>query len=218
MKKIILNTLASTLVFVGGTSAAACWQPPTQPTVIKAPSQQQVIKVTQPKVTKAPSQQPITEVKQPEVKETPATPSQQEVIKETQPPAPKPVLNTVSSEAQQVLAETNVYRTQNGLTPFKTLEALTGTAQDKAEDMATNRYFSHTSPNLGSPFDQMKAAGISYKRAAENIAMGQRSAKEVVDAWMKSPGHRANILNPQLTHMGVGYDAKGHYWVQQFTQ
>lgn len=128
----------------------------------------------------------------------------------------KPVTTVTSTEVQQVLNETNAYRAQYGLAPLKVDAKVQATAQAKATDMAKNRYFSHTSASLGSPFDQMKSAGIKYRRAAENIAMGQRSAQEVVDAWMKSPGHRANILDKNLTHIGIGYDAAGRYWVQQF--
>lgn len=62
----------------------------------------------------------------------------------------------------------------------------------------------------------MKALGITYKSAGENIAQGQRSPQEVVQAWMDSPGHRANILNGKFTHIGVGYVKSGNYWTQQF--
>ena len=75
--------------------------------------------------------------------------------------------------------------------------------------MQTKNYFSHTSPTYGSPFDMMKAYGISYKSAGENIAMGQRSPEEVVQAWMNSQGHRENIMNPNFTHIGVGHVATG---------
>ena len=62
----------------------------------------------------------------------------------------------------------------------------------------------------------MKSLGISYKSAAENIAMGQRSAQEVVQGWMNSAGHRANIMNGSYTHIGVGLSDSGYYWTQQF--
>ncbi len=91
-------------------------------------------------------------------------------------------------------------------------------AREKSQDMQTKNYFSHTSPTFGSPFDRMKALGISYKSAGENIAQGQRSPQEVVQAWMDSPGHRANILNGSFTHIGVGYVKTGNYWTQQFIQ
>ena len=82
--------------------------------------------------------------------------------------------------------------------------------------MQTKNYFSHTSPTYGSPFDMMKAYGISYKSAGENIAMGQRSPEEVVQAWMNSQGHRENIMNANFTHIGVGHVTTGNYWTQMF--
>lgn len=82
--------------------------------------------------------------------------------------------------------------------------------------MQRNKYFSHTSPTYGSPFDMMKKFGISFRTAGENIAMGQRTPEEVVNAWMNSSGHRQNILNPNFTHIGVGYVENGNYWTQMF--
>ena len=73
-----------------------------------------------------------------------------------------------------------------------------------------------TSPTYGSPFDMMKTFGISYKSAGENIAMGQTTPEQVVQAWMNSPGHRENIMNSSFTHIGVGYVASGNYWTQMF--
>ena len=77
-------------------------------------------------------------------------------------------------------------------------------------------YFSHTSPTYGSPFEMMRSFGISYRSAGENIAKGQKSPAAVVNAWMNSSGHRANILNKSFTHIGVGYIADGSYWTQMF--
>ncbi len=91
-------------------------------------------------------------------------------------------------------------------------------AEAKSVDMARNNYFSHTSPTYGSPFDQMRAAGISYRAAGENIAQGQRTPQQVVQAWMDSPGHRQNIMNASYTHIGVGFVQNGYYWTQQFIQ
>ena len=86
----------------------------------------------------------------------------------------------------------------------------------KAEDMAKKGYFSHTSPTYGSAFDMMKKYGVSYRTAGENIAKGQKTAESVMKGWMNSSGHRANILNPSYTQIGVGYVANGHYWTQMF--
>ncbi|SPT92496.1 YkwD protein [Bacillus subtilis] len=82
--------------------------------------------------------------------------------------------------------------------------------------MKDKNYFDHQSPTYGSPFDMMKSFGISYKTAGENIAKGQKTPEEVVKAWMNSEGHRKNILNPNFTHIGVGYVESGSIWTQQF--
>ena len=82
--------------------------------------------------------------------------------------------------------------------------------------MQKNGYFSHTSPTYGSPFDMMRDFGVSYRTAGENIAQGQRTPQEVVNAWMNSAGHRKNILNGNFTHIGVGYEASGNHWTQMF--
>lgn len=117
---------------------------------------------------------------------------------------------------QEVVKLTNAERTKAGLSPLQTDDKLMAAAREKSQDMQSNNYFSHTSPTFGSPFDRMKALGIAYKSAGENIAQGQRSPQEVVQAWMDSPGHRANILNGKFTHIGVGYVKSGNYWTQQF--
>ena len=110
----------------------------------------------------------------------------------------------------------NEIRRSNGLPELKLNEELSRVARIKSEDMAKNNYFSHNSPTYGSPFDMMKRFGISYRTAGENIAKGQRSAKAVVDAWMNSEGHRANILNPSFTQIGVGFTSNGYHWTQMF--
>ncbi|GEN82640.1 hypothetical protein SLU01_09520 [Sporosarcina luteola] len=150
---------------------------------------------------------------------TPVEPSTQEP---TQPEVEKPSTNTVDTSVsaieKAVLDLTNAERQKAGLQPLQADTKLMNSARQKSADMAANNYFSHTSPTYGSPFDQMKSNGISYRSAAENIAMGQRSAEEVVKAWMESPGHRQNILTAEFTHIGIGYDANGKYWTQQFIQ
>ena len=117
---------------------------------------------------------------------------------------------------QQVLDLTNVERAKEGLAALKADTALMAAAREKSVDMQKNNYFSHTSPTFGSPFDRMKALGIQYKSAGENIAQGQSTPAQVVEAWMNSEGHRANIMSSKFTHLGVGYVANGNYWTQQF--
>lgn len=116
----------------------------------------------------------------------------------------------------QVLNLVNKHRRENGLKELTLNSNLSDVAQIKAEDMKNNNYFSHTSPTYGSPFDMMKQFGISYKTAGENIAKGQKTPEAVVNAWMNSEGHRANILNANYTQMGLGYTNGTVYWCQMF--
>lgn len=128
------------------------------------------------------------------------------------------VSQSVSEFEKQVVDLTNAERAKEGLKPLEMHSPLMEVAQAKSEDMAKNNYFSHTSPTYGSPFDQIKSAGISYRSAGENIAQGQRTPQQVVQAWMESPGHRQNIMNANYTHIGVGFVENGYYWTQQFIQ
>ena len=124
-----------------------------------------------------------------------------------------------SSMTSQVVNLVNSERAAQGLTALQKDSRLAALAQQKAEDMAKNQYFSHTSPTYGSAFDMLKAAGYSYKTAGENIAMGQKSAASVMDGWVHSSGHRANILHTSYEKIGVGYAVSADgtpYWVQIF--
>ncbi|WP_245570818.1 CAP domain-containing protein [Anaerovorax odorimutans] len=120
---------------------------------------------------------------------------------------------------QQVADLVNKERAANGLSALTVNSKLSEVAEKKAEDMRDKNYFSHTSPTYGSPFDMMKQFGITYTAAGENIAKGQKSPESVMDGWMNSEGHRANILNSNFTEIGIGYvtDSNGNtYWVQMF--
>ncbi len=123
---------------------------------------------------------------------------------------------SISSYESEVIRLVNEIRKENGLKELTTDWQLSRVARYKSQDMKNNNYFSHTSPTYGSPFDMMKSFGISYKSAGENIAKGQKTPQAVVNAWMNSSGHRANILNSSYTHIGVGYVADGNYWTQMF--
>lgn len=119
----------------------------------------------------------------------------------------------------KVVQLVNQKRAQAGLKPLAHNWELSRVARYKSMDMRDQGYFSHTSPTYGSPFTMIKSFGISYRAAGENIAMGQSTPQAVVDAWMKSPGHRANIMSTQFTEIGVGYAFGGsgrHYWTQMF--
>lgn len=123
---------------------------------------------------------------------------------------------SVSAYESEVIRLVNEARAQNGLPALKANWELSRVARYKSQDMVDNRYFSHTSPTYGTPFQMIKSFGISFRTAGENIAYGQRTPQAVVNAWMNSSGHRANILNASYTQIGVGYVANGNYWTQMF--
>jgi uncharacterized YkwD family protein/spore coat assembly protein SafA len=124
--------------------------------------------------------------------------------------------SSVVSFEKEVVRLVNEIRAQRGLKELTYNWELSRAARYKSQDMKDNTYFSHTSPVYGTPFQMMKDFGITYRSAGENIARGQRSPQEVVNAWMNSEGHRANILNTSFTQIGVGYVADGNYWTQMF--
>ncbi len=117
---------------------------------------------------------------------------------------------------KEVVRLVNAERAKNGLRELTEDWELSRVARFKSQDMKDNRYFSHTSPVYGSPFDMIKSFGILYRSAGENIARGQKTPQAVVNAWMNSSGHRANILNASYTKIGVGYVSDGNYWTQMF--
>ncbi|SEA17727.1 uncharacterized protein, YkwD family [Thalassobacillus cyri] len=162
-------------------------------------------------------EQPAEEQPAPEQQQAPApqpAPEQTQQAPAEQPAAEQN--SQLNQFEQQVVELTNQERQKQGLAPLKADAELSKVARDKSQDMASNGYFSHNSPNYGSPFDMMKSYGIDYRTAGENIAKGQRSPQEVVNAWMNSEGHRKNIMNPNFTHIGVGYVENGNVWTQMF--
>ena len=134
----------------------------------------------------------------------------------------KPVGGSGPAESQ-VLDLTNQERAKAGCGPLRTNKALTQAAEAHAADMVDQHYFAHDSLDGRSPFDRMKAAGFRGGAMAENIAVGYSTAAAVVQGWMNSPGHRANILNCSYTMIGIGYDSGqvkpdwgNGSWVQDF--
>lgn len=117
---------------------------------------------------------------------------------------------------QEVVRLVNAERAKHGLAALTEDWELSRVARYKSQDMHDNRYFAHNSPTYGTPFRMLRAFGLSYRTAGENIAMGYAAPAAVVAGWMNSEGHRANILSSAYTKIGVGYVADGHYWTQQF--
>ncbi|WP_078427556.1 CAP domain-containing protein [Alkalihalobacterium alkalinitrilicum] len=161
------------------------------------------------------NQQPKQQIQQPSQQQ----PVQQQPAQQTEQPKQPESQQAQSSLSQyeiKVVELTNAERAKHGLAPLSMDEQLSQVARQKSLDMKQNNYFSHQSPTYGSPFDMMQQFGVNYRSAGENIAMGQRSPEEVVNAWMNSDGHRKNILSSSFTHIGVGHVAEGNYWTQMF--
>jgi len=130
-----------------------------------------------------------------------------------------PNLDDVKSLENEVIRLVNVERAKAGLPQLTQNWQLSRVARYKSQDMIDKGYFAHNSPTYGSPFKMMESFGIRYSAAGENIAMGQQSPSQVMNAWMNSPGHRNNILSPSFTQIGVGLakDKNGRmYWTQMF--
>jgi uncharacterized YkwD family protein/spore coat assembly protein SafA len=124
--------------------------------------------------------------------------------------------SSVTGYEQEVIRLVNEIRTQNGLKALTYDWELSRVARIKSQDMKDNRYFAHNSPTYGTPFQMIKSFGISFRSAGENIAKGYPTPQAVVNGWMNSSGHRANILNASYTKIGVGYVSGGKYWTQMF--
>jgi len=119
----------------------------------------------------------------------------------------------VAGEAQleqQMLDLVNKERAKEGLAPLEMDAKLVELARLKSQDMIDKNYFSHTSPTYGDPFQMMKDFGVEYLMAGENLA-GNFSLTGAHEALMNSPGHRANILKPEFTHIGIGVVKGGPY-------
>jgi Cysteine-rich secretory protein family/IPT/TIG domain len=124
----------------------------------------------------------------------------------------------IPSDAQEVLALVNQRRAEAGLRPLRIQPQLQQSAQKYAEQMAATSNFSHTGNDGSTPFSRMAAAGYRGTTMGENIARGFSNAESVMLAWMNSAGHRANILNPGYTEIGIGVATGegGKNWVQDF--
>lgn len=114
---------------------------------------------------------------------------------------------TASSETAEVARLVNEHRARIGCRALVWDGAAARAAQAHSDDMARRNYFSHTSPDGRSMVDRLRAQGATYRAIAENIALGQPNAREVVRGWLSSAGHRRNIENCAYTHHGVGVNA-----------
>ncbi|MET7360789.1 CAP domain-containing protein [Streptomyces sp. NPDC005562] len=173
-----------------------------------------------PKPSKTPSEKPPSRAPEPKApkKSTPAparTP-------EEKPKAP-PVSAHASAGSDEAKAEAEVITLVNqerataGCRPVQADDRLAELAGDFSADMAARDFFDHTDPDGATPWDRAEKAGID-NLGGENIARGQADARAVMDSWMNSPGHRANILNCDYKTLGVGahFAPGGPWWTQDF--
>lgn len=120
---------------------------------------------------------------------------------------------SVSSYASKVVELVNTERAKEGLSALQVDSKVAAAAQVRAKEVKSS--FSHTRPDGRSCFTALEEAGVSYRGAGENIALGQKTPEKVVTDWMNSEGHRKNIMNPNFKYIGVGVD--GTSWTQLFT-
>lgn len=149
----------------------------------------------------------------------PKAPATKATATKTAPKKTAATMGDYSVFQKKVVELVNKERAKAGLKPLKMNTELNKVATLKSQDMARNNYFDHTSPTYGSPFEMMRKFDIKYRTAGENIAMGQTTPEQVMNGWMNSPGHRANILKASFTEIGVGVakNSTGRlYWTQQF--
>ncbi|MEV7246388.1 CAP domain-containing protein [Streptomyces sp. NPDC093248] len=163
--------------------------------------------------TKSPSEKPSSTAKAPERKTTPSHPTAK-APKRTSAPV---TVSTQTAVEAEVLKLVNEERAKVGCSALSANSSLTSLAEAFSDDMAARGFFDHTDPDGASPWDRAAKAGIT-DLGGENIARGQADAAAVMDAWMNSPGHRANILNCDFKTLGVGVHmgSGGPWWTQDF--
>jgi hypothetical protein len=113
------------------------------------------------------------------------------------------IASALAYSPEEIIVQTNESRAQSGLSELKENKKLDLAALDKAQDMLKNGYFAHFSPNNKSPWDFIIVSGYNYNYAGENLAIGYIDRVELMQAWLNSPTHKANILNKDFTEIGV---------------
>ena len=178
--------------------------------------------VTEATPTPTPKPKP-TKAPKPTATPVPATPTPVPATPTPVPatPTPVPTADPTSAYAQEVLDLVNAERANAGLAPLTLDSSLNAAARVRAKEITTK--WGHTRPNGTKCTTAITDQGLSYSAASENISAGRWSASDVVNGWMASDGHRANILNPNYTKMGLGSvkvdndpNGYGMYWVQMF--
>nr|WSX48323.1 sigma-70 family RNA polymerase sigma factor [Streptomyces sp. NBC_00974] len=193
--------------------------PEAPPAALAAPESGTALPPESPSPSASPSESPSPSPSaSPSPTPTPTpTPSAKPTPKSTppKPPAPAPA---GGGQAAQVIALVNSERAAAGCGPLKEDAQLRTAAQGHSDDMASRDFFSHTNPDGADPGKRTTAAGYRWSTYGENIARGQQTPEQVMDSWMKSQGHRENILNCSFKDIGVGIHQGpgGPWWTQNF--
>ncbi|MFC8627163.1 CAP domain-containing protein [Streptomyces anulatus] len=188
--------------------------PSKTPSKSAAPSTSKKPAATPSERSKAPTTSKAPEKSTAPASKTPAPPKTSSAPPPGKKPSPSP---TDASARTEVLALVNQERAKVGCSPLSTSAPLTSLAQNFSEDMAARGFFDHTDPDGDTPWDRAAQAGVQGL-GAENIARGQADAQAVMEGWMNSEGHRANILNCDYKTIGIGVHegSGGPWWVQNF--
>ncbi|QCX81789.1 RNA polymerase sigma factor RpoE [Streptomyces sp. YIM 121038] len=204
----------------GSAVALESSEPSASPTVTEEPSRSPSPSASPSKATKTKKPSPTASPSRASRKKTAEPPrpapsrkaAPRPTTKKPAPPAPS------GSNAQQVLSLVNAERAKAGCGPLTHNSKLATAAQRHSADMRSRNYFDHTSPDGTDPGQRITAAGYKWSTYGENIARGQQTAASVMDAWMNSEGHRANILNCAFKELGTGVEEGegGPWWTQNF--
>ncbi|RZS39317.1 uncharacterized protein YkwD [Herbihabitans rhizosphaerae] len=225
------STIAVLIAALGGAAVAAtatAVSGPARPVAVAGIATPDQIVVTTPRPSPRQADPPPT----PATTALPTTTSQPTTSAPPPPSTTTPTLTTTTGTppptttatkpppgptgiAAQVLDLVNAERSRAGCAAARLESRLVDAAAGHSGDMARRGYLSHTTPE-GVTFDvRIRQAGYP-KPGAENIARGQRTAEQVMNSWMNSPGHRRNILDCSLIAMGIALDTNGFYWTQTF--
>ncbi|MET9374178.1 CAP domain-containing protein [Streptomyces sp. NPDC002992] len=197
-----------------GTSAGKGTGKTSSPSTASATPSPKPSKTTVSPAPKKPAPQPSrTTTKATPPKPKPAPTTEKPVVRTE---APAQVARDVAAEAE-VVRLVNEERAKVGCTPVRSDSALAALAGAFSQDMAQRGFFDHTDPEGDTPWERARQAGVSGL-GGENIARGQADAAAVMESWMNSDGHRANILNCDYTTLGVGvhFADGGPWWTQDF--
>ncbi|WP_328770120.1 CAP domain-containing protein [Streptomyces sp. NBC_00286] len=168
-----------------------------------------------PSASKSPSPTPTRPRTKPD---RPAPPPSTPTPKTTRPSkAPSaPASPADSGPTSRVLALVNAEREKAGCGPVTTNAKLTKAAQNHSQDMADHKNMSHTGSDGSDMGERLARVGYNFRSAGENVAAGYGTPESVMDGWMNSPGHKANILNCGFKELGIGLAQPGNYWTQNF--